>query len=109
MMDGKWDMNDLFLAVYFLLVFGVPILLFSLSKSARFSIDVSSLWTHQGRMDKLAVIILGTWWLHSCSIMLWTLLKTITTTDYVTYMGWAVPIIAKMFAPNSSQPPKDNP
>jgi hypothetical protein len=32
----------------------------------------------------------------------------VTTTDYLTYMGWALPIIAKMFAP-STEPPKGTP
>ena len=63
---------------------------------------------HNGRPDKLAVIILGTWWVHTCSLILWTLLKTVQTADYATYMGWAIPIIAKMYAP-SYDPPNDKP
>ena len=104
MMDGKWDMNDLFLIVFFILVFGVPALLLTLSTSKRFKVDFSSLWTHQERIDKLAVIILGTWWVHTCSMVLWTLVQKVTTADYVTYMGWAIPLMLKMWAPKDGPP-----
>lgn len=89
----------LFLLVFFLLYFGVPWLLawMSYSDSCK-NIDISSLWTHNNRPDKLAVIILGTWWIHSCSMIMWSLTKVVTTADFAVYMGWAVPIIAKMLA-----------
>ena len=61
------------------------------------------------RIDKFAVIVLGSWWIHSSSIIMWTLLRTVQTADYATYMGWALPIIAKMFAPSSPPPPQEPP
>ena len=97
----------IFLFFFVVLVFGVPALVVWASYStykglAKF--DVSTLWTHQERIDKFAVIILGTWWIHSCTIILWTLLRTIQTQDYVTYMGWALPIMLKMWAPSNGKP-----
>ena len=94
------DFGDvLFLGVFAFLYFGVPYLLVKASYNENSKIDLRALWTHNNRADKLAVIILGTWWIHSCSMILWSLKQTVTTTDYLTYMGWAVPIIAKMFSP----------
>ena len=100
--------DRIFLFFFVVLVFGVPALVVWASYSSYKALegfDVSTLWTHQERIDKLAVIILGTWWVHTSSMILWTLLKIITTTDYVTYMGWAIPIIAKMFAPKNGGTP----
>mgnify|MGYP001596780144 FL=1 len=94
----------LFLWVFFLLYFGVPVGLAWISNSEWTKIDVSALWTHNDRPDKLAVIILGTWWVHTTTMILWTLSKTVTTADFITYMGWAIPIIAKMFAPSGNPP-----
>jgi len=91
----------LFLGVFFFLYFGVPALLVWGSYCESCSLDLRDLWTHNNRPDKLAVIILGTWWVHTASMVLWALSKTVTTTDYLTYMGWALPIIAKMFAPST--------
>lgn len=102
----------LFLLVFFLLYFGVPALVAWASYSKRLQwVDMRDLWTHNGRADKLAVIILGTWWVHTCSMILWALSKTVSTADYVTYMGWAIPIIAKMWLhpgdeKQSQQPPE---
>ena len=93
--------QKLFLGMFMLLYFGVPGLLVWGSYCEKCKIDLRALWTHNNRPDKLAVIILGSWWIHSCTIILWTLSKSITTADFVTYMGWALPIIAKMFAPKS--------
>lgn len=92
----------IFLGVFVLLEFVVPILVIWFSYSERSRFNLTSLWVHQGRIDKLAVILMLTWWTHTSSMILWTLLLKVTTTDYLTYMGWAVPIIAKMFAPGSS-------
>ena len=100
--DTLTQPDFLFLLVFFLLYFIVPALLVWASYSERPSlnhVDISDLWTHNNRADKFAVIVLGTWWIHSCTLILWTLKGTITTADYITYMGWALPIIAKMFAP----------
>ena len=89
----------IFLFFFVVLVFGVPALVVWASYSnykvlARF--DVSELWLHQGRVDKFAVIVLGTWWIHSSTVILWTLLRTIQTQDYLTYMIWGTLIIGKM-------------
>lgn len=96
--------EQLYVSVFFVLYFFVPAMLVWASYSERkiaSGVDISALWTHNNRPDKFAVIILGTWWIHSCTIILWTLKGTISTTDYATYMGWAIPIIAKMFAPQT--------
>lgn len=89
-----------FLAVFALLTFGVPILVVWLSYSDN-QFDVRSLWTHNERIDKLAVILMGTWWVHTCSMILLTLMQKVVAGDYITYMGWALPLIAKLFAPES--------
>ena len=96
-----------FLILFALLEFGVPIYVVWASYSERCRLDLKTLWVHQGRIDKLAVIIMLTWWTHTSSIILWTFLQRVTTTDYMTYMGWAIPIIANMFSP--SPPPPSNP
>ena len=101
-----WE-DRIFLWVFFVLVFGVPALVVWASmrkKGALAAFDWSGLWLYHGQVDKFAVIIMGTWWLHSCSIILWTLKHTISTADYVTYMGWAIPLIAKMWAPKNGPP-----
>jgi hypothetical protein len=92
----------LFLCVFFFLYFGVPALLVWVSYSERPAfrpVDIRALWMWNDRPDKLAVIILGTWWVHTCSMILWSLKGVVATTDYLTYMGWALPIIANMFVP----------
>ena len=94
----------LFLGMFLLLYFGVPGLVVWASYKKHIAVDMRELWTQNGRADKLAVIILGTWWIHSCTIILWTLTKIVTTADFVTYMGWALPIIAKMYAPKNDKP-----
>jgi hypothetical protein len=103
-------MNDthefIFLCVFFALVFVVPIVVIWASYNPTLAFDTSALWMHQNRIDKFAVIILGTWWVHTCSMIMWTLLRTVQTADYATYMGWAIPIIAKMFAPQGNPPPQ---
>ena len=108
-MNGDTKLEEfIFLSVFFALVFVIPAIVVWATYSERGSLknfDLRELWMHQGRMDKLAVIIIGTWWIHSSSMILWALLRTVTTADYATYMGWAIPIIAKMFAPQT-EPPK---
>ena len=101
-----WE-DRIFLWVFFVLVFGVPAAVVWAStrkKGAFATFDWSSLWIYHDKVDKFAVIIMGTWWLHSCSIILWTLKHAVTTADYVTYMGWAIPLIAKMWAPKNGPP-----
>ena len=93
-----------FLAVFFILVFVVPAIVVWATYSPKMRFDLASLWTHQDRVDKFAVILLGTWWVHTSSMVMWTLLRTVQTQDYVTYMGWALPIIAKMFSPSGGTP-----
>jgi hypothetical protein len=95
----------IFLGVFFLLVFGVPTLVWIASNAPNIEFDVSTLWTHQERVDKFAVIILGSWWAHTSAMILETLLRTVETQDWVTYQLWAVPIIAKMFSPTGTPPP----
>ena len=96
--------ETVFLSVFFTLVFIVPAVVVWATYCESCSFDLRDLWTHQGRIDKFAIIILGTWWIHSSSMIMWTLLRTVTTADYATYMGWAIPIIAKMFAPPGTPP-----
>jgi hypothetical protein len=94
-----------FLGVFLMLVFGVPALVVwaSYNEGERFKqFDVSTLWTHRDRVDKFAVIILGTWWSHTCAMVTETLLRTVETADWTTYQLWAIPIMAKMFAPSGS-------
>ena len=93
-------MSDyIFLGVFFILTFGVPTAVWITSSNPHVEFDVSTLWTHQGRVDKFAVIILGSWWAHTSAMVLETMLRTVETQDWVTYQLWALPIIAKMFAP----------
>src|SRR3990172_111480 len=100
--DGIITLQEaIFLFFFVVLVFGVPAMVAWASYSsykvlAKF--DMSELWLHKGRVDKFAVIVVGTWWIHSCSIILWTLLRTIQTQDYLTYMMWGTLIIGKMMA-----------
>ena len=93
-----------FLVVFVALVFLVPIIVIYASYNKKLRFDISTLWTHQERIDKFAVIILGTWWVHTTSIVMWTLLRSVSTQDYLVYMGWAIPIIAKMLAPTKEAP-----
>jgi len=95
----------IFLLVFGVLVFVVPIVVAWATYSEHSRIDLRSLWTHQERIDKFAVIILGTWWVHTCSIILEVLLRTVSTQDFMSYTAWALPIIAKMFAPSSDPKP----
>ena len=90
----------IFLFVFFFTVFVIPAVVVWATYCEKCVLDLRDLWMHNGRLDKFAVIILGTWWIHSCSMIMWTLLRTVQTADYATYMGWAIPIIAKMFAPS---------
>jgi len=107
-MNGTPVHEFIFLLVFFVLVFIVPAFVIWASYRPTIEFDLTPLWTHQGRVDKFAVIILGTWWIHSSSIIMWTLLRTVQTTDYLTYMGWAIPIIARMLVPQGTppEPPK---
>ena len=102
----------IFLFFFVVLVFGVPALVVWASYSsykALAQFDVSQLWLHRGRVDKFAVIVMGTWWLHSSSIILWTLLRTIQTQDYVTYMMWGTLIIGKMIVAKNGETKTENP
>lgn len=99
--------EGIYLLVFFVMIFIIPALVVWATYSERAlakGIDLSALWVHNERLDKFAVIILTTWWVHTSSVVLWTLLKTITTADYTTYQLWALPIMAKMFAPEREQP-----
>lgn len=91
--------EKLFYGVFALVYFVVPAVLVWMSYSKFFkSVDLSALWTHNRRADKFAVIILGSWWIHSCTLVLWTMSKTVTTADYATYGAiWITPLLVKMF------------
>ena len=98
----------LFSSVYVVLVFGIPGIVVWASYStfgALEKIDFSELWLHKGRVDKFGVIVLGTWWIQPCSILLWTLERQIKSEDYVIYMGWALPLLVKMWAPKNGGTP----
>ena len=86
-----------------MLVFGVPALVVWASSNRKLAFDWSGLWLYHGQVDKFAVIIMGTWWVHTCSMILWTLKHSVETADYVTYMGWALPLMVKMWAPKSGE------
>ena len=94
----------IFLFVFFFTVFVIPSAVVWATYCDKCVLDLRELWMHNARLDKFAVIILGTWWIHSCSMIMWTLMRTVQTADYATYMGWAIPIIAKMFAPTNTPP-----
>lgn len=108
---SEWNAREiLFHAVFFALIFGVPVLVVWLSYTDRDlakGFDISALWrTDDGtKLDRLFVIVLGTWWVHTCAIVLWTLSRTALTADFVSYSGWAIPIIARMFIPHPPAPP----
>lgn len=100
------DISDaIFLFVFFVMVFAVPYVVVKATYDEGSRVDLRELWMHKGRIDKFAVILLGTWWVHTSSMVLWTLVGAVKTQDYVTYMGWAIPIITKMFAPSTPEPP----
>jgi len=103
-MDAIPRQELIFLVVFCVLVFAVPCLVAWATYSEASRLDLRSLWTHQERVDKFAVIILGTWWVHTSSMILEVLLRTVTTNDFMSYTAWAIPIIAKMFAPSAGQP-----
>lgn len=96
----------IFHSAFFVLFFGVPLYLAWASYSANRWIDVSVLWTNHatGKVDTLLVIVIGSWWVHTCAVILWTLSRTVTTADFTAYMGWAIPIIASLFAPRRDPP-----
>ena len=96
----------IFLSVFAVLVFGVPALVAWASYNPNMRLDLTPLWTHQERIDKFAVILIGSWWLHSSSMVMWTLLRTVQTADWTTYQLWALPIIAKMLVPQGTTPDK---
>lgn len=103
--DGVLSIQELiFLGVFASLVFVVPIFVAWASYSEKSRIDLRSLWTHQERIDKLAVILMVTWWVHTSSMILWTLMQKVVTADYLTYTLWAAPIIVKMLAPSQGPP-----
>jgi hypothetical protein len=91
------DLRDVSFAIMFVvLYFIIPWIVVQKTYDKRSRFDIADLWTHRGRIDKLAVILMLTWWAHTSSMILWTLVQKVTTADWVTYMGWAIPIIAKM-------------
>lgn len=103
--DGILTTSELiFLGVFAILVFVVPVLVVWASYSDKSQLDMRSLWMHKGQIDKLAVIIMGTWWVHTCSMILEVLNRVVTTADFATYTLWALPLLAKMFSPSGAAP-----
>ena len=92
--------DAIYLVVFLVLVFGVPLSVVRATYSENSRIDLRALWIFNNRIDPFRVIILGTWWPHTCAMILETLLRTVETQDWTTYQLWAIPIIAKMFAPS---------
>ena len=93
------DHKDIaFYGMAVVLYFLVPWVLVQATYSEHTRLDLAPLWTHQGRIDKFAVILLIAFWVHTSSLILWTMLRTVSTADYLAYGGiWITPIIAKMF------------
>jgi len=113
-LDGATTFEEaIFLIVFFALVFFVPAIVVWATYSERGGLknfDLRELWMHQNRIDKFAVIILGTWWIHSSSMIMWTLLRTVLTQDYATYSGiWGAAVIAKIYFSPERQHPQDPP
>ncbi len=102
-MDGdaflSWP-ERLFLLTFALLYFGVPALLAWVTycnEGVFKKIDLREMWSVDGRADPLRAIMLGSWWVHTCTIILWTLSKQITTADFLAYGGvWVTPIITEI-------------
>lgn len=91
------DLKDIsFYVMFVVLYFLVPWIVVKASYDKRFKFDLSDLWLYKDRIDKLAVILMVTWWIHTSSMILWTLLRQVTTADQTTYMGWAIPIMLKI-------------
>lgn len=94
----NWDAVDLkeisFYIMFAVLYFVVPCIVVMATYSKKNKFDLSDLWMYNGHIDKLAVILMCTWWIHTSSMILWTIVQRVQTADYVTYMGWAIPIIA---------------
>ena len=98
-----------FYIMFAVLYFLVPWAVVAASYSSRTKFDLSSLWTHKKQIDKLAVILMVTWWVHTSSMILWTVMRSVTSADYTPYMGWAIPIIAKILGNafgNGQKPPE---
>ena len=112
-MIGNFDLKDLaFYIMFVVLYFVVPWIVVSASYSERCKFDVRSLWERKGgggKLDGLFLIAIGTWWVHTSSMILWTIVQKVTTGDYVTYMGWGALVIGKIIADkgfgNGQQPP----
>jgi len=100
--ESEW----IFLLVFALMIFVIPMLVVWATYSDRKltkSVDLSDLWMYGGKLDKFSVIVMGTWWVHTSSMVMWTLLKTVATQDYATYSGiWGTLLIAKIFATKMS-------
>ena len=92
------DAKDLsFYIMFAVLYFVVPCLVVKASYDDRYKFDVRSLWERKnGKLDGLFLILLVTWWVHTSSMILWTIVQKVQTQDYVTYMAWGTLILAKI-------------
>lgn len=109
-LDDGINLSDIvFLLVFFVCIFVIPSLLVWASYSSSGPLeqfDIRELWIYGDKIDPYRVIVLGTWWVHTSSMIMWTLLRTIQTQDYVTYMLWGTIILGKMLVSSKSEEPK---
>lgn len=100
-MTEHLDLREIaFYVMFMVLYFVVPFIVISASYSNRVKFDIRSLWERKGggALDGLFIIAIGTWWIHSSSMILWTIVQKVQTADYVTYMGWGALVIGKIIA-----------
>jgi len=93
------DLKDLsFYIMFAVLYFIVPWIVVKASYSKKTNFDLRSLWERKGgkSIDGLFVILICTWWVHTSSMILWTIVQRVQTQDYVTYMAWGTLILAKI-------------
>lgn len=97
-MIGNFDGKDFaFHIMFVVLFFLVPWLLVKMSYDDRYKLDVSDLWTFNKHIDLFRVIVLSAFWAHTSSMILWTLVRQITTADWVAYGAiWVTPVIVRM-------------
>jgi hypothetical protein len=98
--DATINLSEIiFLFFYCILIFGVPALVVyaTYSESRPFKqVDLKELWSYNKKLDIWRVIAGGTWWVHTSSMIMWSLVRTVETKDYLTYMTWGTLLIAKM-------------
>jgi hypothetical protein len=93
------DLKELsFYIMFAVLYFVVPWIVVKASYSIKTKFDLRSLWERKGgkSIDGLFVILICTWWVHTSSMILWTIVQKVQTQDYLTYMAWGTLILAKI-------------